>query len=266
MDDFFFFGFCLTVGVVSGFLGGLFGIGGGIVIVPALALFYEFTQHIPSSSILLVSVATSLACIGFTSASAAWTQHRAGYIDWTVFRRLIAFLLIGSFAAGFIAPNLSDQFMRVFIGLFLLAVSVVMLSKWQPNPTRAFPGTVGSASLGLSGGTAAGLVGIAGGNIVVPALIFFNVPVHRATATASAMGVPIALVGALGYYLSSIAARGPDDPAYIDFTAALPIIIGALLAAPLGVKTAHKLDPAVLKKAFGVLLVFVSLRILYSAI
>ncbi len=263
--DIFFTAVCLTIGVVSGFLGGLFGIGGGIVIVPALALFYEIYDRIPAEFQLLVSVGTSLACIGFTSASAAWTQHRAGFVNWHIFKRLVGFLLLGSFAAGFIAPLLPEVVFRTFIGLFLFAVATIMLSKWQPAPGRQFPGLLGTAGLGLGGGTTAGLVGIAGGNVIVPSLVFLNVPVHRATATASALGVPIAIVGASGYAISSLL-RPPAHPAYIDWLAIVPIVLGAVVMAPLGVKVAHRLQPLVLKRAFAVLLAVVSMRILYGVL
>jgi uncharacterized membrane protein YfcA len=249
---------CLGLGIVSGFLGGLLGIGGGVVLVPALALYYEYTQAYPPAQILIVSVATSLACIGFTSASAALAQHRAGKVNWGIFRRLVGFFLLGSFLAGFIAPLLPADVFRGFIGLFLAFVAVVMISRWQPDPHREFPGVTGSVALGIGGGVTAGLAGIAGGNVIVPSLVYFNTPVHTATATSSALGVPIAFVGALGYVLSSFS----GGTQYVNWIATVPIIIGALLTAPLGVRVAHRLPAAGLKRAFGVLLIFVSLRLL----
>lgn len=254
----------MVLGLSSGFIGGLLGIGGGVIIVPALALSYDFSARFPEETSLLVAVATSLACIVFTSASAAYTQYRAGKVLWGLFRKLVLFLLLGSFAAGFIAPVLPAEVFRGFIGLFLGFVALVMLSSWQPHPHRLFPGYLGAAGIGFGGGVAAGLAGIAGGNVIVPTLVYFNTPVHNATATSSALGVPIALTGTLGYLLSAPASTPAGLLGYIDLYAFVPIVIGALIAAPMGVRVAHRVPAAQLKRAFGILLVFVAGRMLYT--
>lgn len=249
----------------SGFIGGLLGIGGGVVIVPALVISYDISNRLAAEQSLLVAVATSLACIIFTSASAGYTQFRAGKVRWDLFQKLLAFLLLGSFLAGWIAPLLPAEIFRGFIGVFLAIVAVIMLSNWQPDAKRRFPGYLGSASLGLGGGIAAGLAGIAGGNVIVPSLVFFNTPIHNATATASALGVPIALMGTIGYLSSSGFALGDGTLGFIDLYAFAPIVVGALIAAPQGVRFAHRVPAAKLKKLFGLLLVLVSVRMLYSA-
>ncbi len=240
------------------------GIGGGVVIVPALVLAYDFGGRFGAEQSLLIAVATSLACIVFTSASAAYTQYRAGKVRWDLFKKLVAFLLLGSFLAGFIAPLLPVEVFRGFIGLFLAFVAVVMLSSWQPHSHRQFPNLAGAAAIGTGGGIAAGLAGIAGGNVVVPTLVYFNTPAHNATATSSALGVPIALTATLGYLLSAPALVNGSLVGFVDVSAFVPIVIGALIAAPLGVKFAHRVAAAKLKRGFGVLLVFVSARMLYS--
>lgn len=253
------------LGLGSGFIGGLLGIGGGVVIVPALVLGYDFGGRFPPETSLLIAVATSLACIIFTSASAAYTQYKAGKVRWDLFRKLVAFLLLGSFAAGFVAPLLPPEVFRGFIGLFLAFVAIVMLSSWQPHPHRQFPHLLGAAGIGTAGGMASGLAGIAGGNVIVPTLVYFNTPIHNATATSSALGVPIALTGTLGY-LSSNPTYASGVLGYIDLYALFPIVLGALIAAPQGVKFAHRVPAQTLKRAFGVLLIFVSTRMLYSAL
>ncbi|MCR9258098.1 MAG: sulfite exporter TauE/SafE family protein [Pseudomonadaceae bacterium] len=267
MEQVFFICLYIVLGLGSGFIGGLLGIGGGVVIVPALVISYDLTRRFAPEQSLLIAVATSLACIIFTSASAGYTQYRAGKVRWDLFQKLLAFLLLGSFLAGWIAPLLPPEVFRGFIGLFLAIVALIMLSNWQPDPKRRFPGFVGSASLGLGGGIAAGLAGIAGGNVIVPSLVFFNTPIHNATATASSLGVPIALMGTMGYLSSSgfTLDRGTGTLGFIDLYAFVPIVIGALIAAPQGVRFAHKVPAAKLKKLFGLLLVVVSVRMLYSA-
>ena len=264
MEEVFFITLCVGLGLASGFIGGLLGIGGGVVIVPALALSYDFGGRFPPEQSLLVAVATSLACIIFTSASAAYTQYRAGKVRWDLFRKLVAFLLLGSFLAGFIAPALPVEIFRGFIGLFLAFVAIVMLSSWQPHPHRQFPNVLGAAGIGTAGGIAAGLAGIAGGNVIVPTLVYFNTPIHNATATSSALGVPIALTATCGYLLAAPVLMNGPLFGYVDISAFFPIVAGALIAAPMGVKFAHRVPAPKLKKVFGVLLIFVSARMLYT--
>ena len=266
LEQLFFFVLCVCIGLFSGFLGGLLGIGGGIVIVPILTVYFDATARFAGEHTLVVAVATSLACIVFTSASAAYTQYRAGKVRWDIVRRVVAFVLIGSFTAGAIAPHFSPTVFRVFIGVFFTFVAVVMLSSWQPHPHRQMPGLSGSAGLGFGAGLVAGLAGIAGGNVLVPSFVYFNVPVHNATASSSALGVPIALTGALGYIFFAPAQAPLSLLGYIDLEAFLPIVLGALISAPIGVKLAHRVPAAQLKRVFGGLLLVVAIRMFYSAL
>ena len=266
MEEPLFIVLCALLGLSSGFLGGLLGIGGGVVIVPLLSVYFDATDRYSSESSLLIAVATSLSCIVFTSASAAYTQFRAGKILWPVAAKLVAFLLLGSFLSGYVAPLLPADIFRLFIGIFLAFVSAVMLLSWQPSPHRQLPGAVGCGGIGLGGGLLAGMAGIAGGNVIVPTLVYFNVPMHNATATSSALGVPIALMGALGYVLLSPPVTDSRLFGYTDLVAFVPIVMGALIAAPLGVKTAHRVAAPKLKRMFGVLLVFASLRMIITAL
>ena len=269
MDHFFFFGSCFLIGVTSGFLGGLLGIGGGVVIVPALLVLFDLAGLFDAGTATPVAVGTSLGCIIFTSLAAAITQLRAGMVEWRVVRQWSGFLLLGSFAAGFVAPLLPPAVFRGLIGGFLGFVAFVMLTNWKPNPHRVMPGRVIGAGLGSVGGFVSGLAGIGGGNVVVPTLVYFNVPMHRATATASTLGVPIAVAGATGYVLAGIehaAGQLTWMLGYLYLPALTLIVAATVFAAPLGVRAAHRLSPMPLRRAFGALLVVVSLRMLWSAV
>jgi uncharacterized membrane protein YfcA len=264
---------CLAIGCVSGFLGGLLGIGGGVVIVPALIILFDLAGLFGSQEATVVAVATSLSCIVFTSLSAAITQARADMVDWQIVRNWVIFLVFGSFIAGSLADNLPTALFRSLIGGFLLFVAFVMLASWRPSATRTRPGKVLSAILGSVGGLVAGIAGIAGGNVIVPTLIYFNTPIHRATATSSTLGVPIALAGALGYitsgWNSGVGATTESNGwmlGYLYLPAFLGIICTTVLTAPLGVKAAHRIDALKLRRAFGLLLIVVALRMLYSAL
>ena len=124
----------------------------------------------------------------------------------------------------------------------------------------------GSSLLGLGVGIASGSAGIAGGNIIVPTLIFFNVQPHHATATSSFLGVPIAMSGALGYFLVSPELVDPNLFGYVDKPAFIGIVLGAISGAPLGVRIAHRASPQLLKKLFGITLSLVSFRMFYDTL
>ena len=267
MNHFLFIGSCVGIGVVSGFLGGLLGIGGGVVIVPLLIVLLDLLAFLPTGQVTAVAVATSLACVLFTSLSAAYTQIRAHMVDFHIVRRWAPFLMIGSYLAGWIATALPVLVFRGLIGAFLLFVAFVMLTRWRPSPHQQSPGRGLSAVLGTAGGLASGIAGIGGGNVVVPTLIYFNTPVHRATATSSTLGVPIALAGTLGYVSVGLGQDlGPGMVGYLYLPGFLAIVSAAVLTAPMGVKVAHAVEAQPLRRAFGVLLVIVSSRMLYTAV
>ena len=260
---------CLGVGAVAGFLGGLLGIGGGVVIVPALILMFDSiglsTLGGPAGNgTMLVAVGTSLASILFTAAAAARAQIRAGMVDWIVVRRWWWGLVLGSFASSYVAARLPANVMRTLIAAFLLFVAAVMLTSWRPAAHRGLPGPILSAALSSIGGLVSGIAGIGGGNVVVPTLIFHNVPVHRAIGTASALGFPIAAAGSLGYVLRGLGETRLGDGflGFLYLPALLAIVVTTVLFAPLGVRTALAIQPAPLRRIFGVILLALSIRMI----
>jgi len=266
LDPLFFIAACLLIGALAGFLGGLLGIGGGIVIVPALILLLDEMHLMPVSAVTPVAVATSLACIIFVSISAALAQLRAGQVDWIIARRWVVGLIAGGLIAGQVAVLLPMPVFRACIGAFLVFVSAVMLTQWRPAPHRAPPGVVGSTLLGLMGGFVSSIAGIGGGNVIVPTLVYLNVRVHQATATSSVLGLPVALAGSVGYlvagYDESIA---PGTWGYIYLPAFGAIVLSAIAAAPLGVRAAGRIAPLPLRRVFGAVLAVVAARMLWSA-
>lgn len=272
MDQLFLIAYAIGVGAISGVLGGLLGIGGGVVIVPALILFLDSQPQFDPQLVTLVAVATSLSCVLGTSLSAARAQLRAGKVQWPVVRRWGLPLTAGAVLAGQIAQRLPLVSLRLLIGGFLICVAVVMASNWRPAPHRPAPGFAVTGVTGFFGGIISGIAGIGGGNVIVPTLVYFNTPVHNATANSSTLGVPIALSGTVGY-LWAAAQAGPllRDAVpwlfgYIYLPASVVIVTMAMLCAPLGVALAHRLDPLPLRRLFALLLVLVSTRMVYTAL
>jgi len=258
---------CVATGGIAGFAGGLLGIGGGAIIVPALLLLFELAGLEPALRPPM-AVATSLATVIFTSASAVRAQLRHRAIRWDVVRAWTPGLLVGSFASGYVARVLSADALAVFIGLFLAGVAGIMLARWRPKPHRELPGTPGNLALGAGAGLVSGLAGIGGGSVTVPTLVFFNVAVQGAVATSSTLGLPIAAFGTLGFVTAgwTVADRPEWSLGYVYLPAVAAIATATMLTAPLGVATSHRISAERLRRIFGGLLVLVSIRILAGAL
>jgi uncharacterized membrane protein YfcA len=263
---------CLLIGAIGGVLGGMLGIGGGVVVVPALILLFDHTGALANhagdgNGTTLVAVGTSLASIIFTSAAAAVAQTRARMVDWQIIRRFTPMVMIASYGSGFVAALLPLAALRLLIGGFLAFVSVVMLTNWRPSPNRVLPGALASSGIAALAGLISGIAGIGGGNVVVPTLVYHNVPVHRATATASVLGFPIAIAGSLGYITRGLGATQLSDGllGYVYLPALAAIVSTTVIFAPIGVRLAHRLQPIPLRRAFGALLILVSVRMLWTA-
>lgn len=259
---------CGAIGIVAGFLAGLLGIGGGVVIVPALLLLFDaFDVVALTDGAARLAVGTSLATIIVTSLSAARAQIRRGAVRWPIVRAWTPALLAGSFASGPVAALLPQAALPWFIGVFLLLVALIMLAQWRPAPHRTLPGLAGNLAMGSGAGLVSGLAGIGGGNVIVPTLVFHNVPMQQAAATASTLGVPIALSGTLGFVLTGwgVAGLPTGSVGYVWLPGALIIAAITFLVAPLGVAVAHRSPADLLKRLFGALLVVMSTRILWGA-
>ena len=257
---------CSALGIVAGVLAGMLGIGGGVVIVPALVLLLS-AQKFPSEFIVITAVATSLCTIIFTSISAARAQIKRQAVDWNIFRMWAPTVVVGSFLSGFLAARLPAVVLEIGIAVFLLVVSLIMLSRWVPDPGRTMPGKAGTTGLGLFSGVLSGLAGIGGGNVMVPLMVFFNVPMQRAVATSSALGFPLAVVGTLGYVISGWGKSAADwSLGYVYLPAVVLIAVFTVSLAPVGVSLSHKIPAPTLKRCFGALLMLVALRMLYNAL
>ncbi len=256
----------LLLGAFAGLMGGMLGIGGGVIIVPALILLFGW-QQMPPELIPVLAVASSLGSIIVTSASAMRAQAKRNAIDWALFRQWSVLVVLGGGCSGFIASLLPALMLKRGISLFLLVVAVIMLSQWMPKPDRQLPGTIGRALLGFGSGVGSALAGIGGGNIIVPLLVFFNIPMQRAAATASALGLPIASVGSISYVLAGWGAEGLPwgSLGYVYLPATAGIAAMTFLSAPMGVALAHRLPAKVLKRVFGGVLLVVAGRMLWSS-
>lgn len=254
-----------ALGGFAGILAGLLGVGGGIVIVPALVFLFS-AREIPPQFALHLALGTSLASIVFTSISSLRAHHGRGAVDWRVFRGAAPGILAGTLLGSWAASQLSTRFLKGFFVLFLLFVALQMLLDARPSPSRTLPGAGGMLGAGSFIGGISSLVGIGGGSLSVPLLLWCNVPLHRAIGTSAALGFPIALAGAVGYAVNGLAVGGlPNSVGFVHLPALAGIAGCSVLTAPIGARLAHALPVARLKKLFALLLLVVGTRMLLQA-
>lgn len=250
------------LGAVAGVLAGLFGIGGGLVIVPMLVLAFEW-QGMDPDLIMKVALATSLATIIFTSVSSTLAHNKRGAVLWKVVLGIAPGILIGTFLGAYSAHWLPTDFLRIFFIVFLYYVAWQMLTGKKPPASRTLPGTSGMFGAGGLIGLISSWVGIGGGTLSVPFLVWCNTEIHKAIGSASAIGFFIAVAGTLGYVIGGwgVAVPGPSV-GYVSIPAMLGIVCVSVFTAPLGAKLAHSLDTKMLKRIFACLLIVVATRML----
>lgn len=254
----------VALGAFAGVLAGLLGVGGGLVIVPVLTFIFT-AQHMPEAHILHLALGTSLASIMFTSVSSLRAHHRRGAVEWTVVRRISAGILVGTFAGSWVASQLSTRFLKGFFVVFLYYVATQMLLNIKPKPHRQLPGLAAMSGVGGVIGGVSSLVGIGGGTMTVPFLVWCNVAIQRAIGTSAAVGFPIALAGAAGYLVNGLSAELPQySLGFVYLPALAGISAASMMTAPLGAKLAHTLPIDLLKKIFALLLVVMGTKMLLS--
>ena len=257
----------LALGSLTGFLAGLFGIGGGMIMVPFLTLL--LTAHrLPVEHVVHMAIATSLATILFTSISSVRAHHQRGAVMWPVARVLAPGILVGALLGAQLAAALPTAGLAVLFALFVGFSATQMLLNRKPKPTRELPGRAGMFGVGNVIGLLSSLVGAGGAFVSVPFMVWCNVTMHRAVATSSALGFPIAAAGTLGYVIAGWRELGPPDWQFAGFIylPALALISAmSVLTAPLGAKVAHAIDVARLKRWFALLLYLLAAYMLRKA-
>ncbi len=254
----------LALGAFVGVLAGLLGVGGGLVIVPALV--WIFHGQMSDAMVMHLALGTSLATIVVTSLSSIRAHHQRGAVRWPVVRQLTPGIVVGAWAGAVIADLLPGAVLGKIFAVFMLSMSAQMAFGAQPAAQRELPGRWGMALAGAIIGGMSAIVGVGGGSLTVPFLNWCNVTIRQSVATSAACGLPIALAGTLGFIVTGLDA--PDRPAwslgYVYGPAMIGIAFASMLTAPLGAKLAHTLPTGMLKKIFAVLLAVIGVRMLLA--
>ncbi|WP_273208036.1 sulfite exporter TauE/SafE family protein [Marinobacter subterrani] len=265
MTQIYVFAVCLALGAVAGTVAGLFGIGGGLIIVPVL-MFGFGLQGVNPEIIPHLAVGTSLATIVFTSLSSIRAHHRHNSVRWDLFRPMTVGIVGGALVGAWTASLMSGRSLELAIGIFVILVAVKMLLDANPKPGRKVPDAAGLGIAGGGIGWASAIFGIGGGTLTVPYLSWCNVRMQQAVGTSAACGLPIAVAGALGNIWTGW--QNPALPAlsfgFIYLPALAGIILTSVVFARVGANLAHRLNARVLKQIFSIMLLLVGLRFLLS--
>lgn len=255
---------CLATGIFTGFLAGLFGVGGGLVVVPVLVALFEAQKFDPSLHMQL-ALGTSLCTIVVNGFSSVIAHQRKGAVDWQIFSRLAPGLVLGALIGAQLASSVPSAQMKIAFGIGELLVALRLITAAAPKLGRELPGWLGMSFSGLVIGTISAMGGIGGGTLTVPYLTWCNVVMQRAIATAAACGLPIAIAGATGYVISGWSNQNLPEWAsgYVYWPAALSIMAAGVVMAPVGAKLAHRWPADKLKRAFALLLTVLGLRMLF---
>jgi len=255
----------LVLGAFAGVAAGLFGIGGGLLIVPVLVFSFEL-QGMSAEILTHMAVATSLATIVITSISSVRAHHKRGAVRWELFRPVSIGILLGAFLGVKTAGMLPGNYLQLALGVFALCVAVQMALNLKPSAGNVVPGNGELAGSGTVIGWVSSMFGIGGGTLTVPYLSWRQVQMQQAVATSAACGLPIALMGAI-----TNVPEGWGHPAlpewslgYVYLPAFIGIVITSSQFAKVGAKLAHSLPAAKLKRVFALFLFFVGGRFIYS--
>ena len=255
----------LALGAVAGLISGLFGLGGGIIIVPIL-IFAFHLQGIDPQISTHMAIATSLATIAVTSLSSIYTHHHKSSVRWDLVKRMSPGIVLGSIAGGMFALSLNGIKLQSLFGIFLVMIAFQMLFHRPVMGSRLLPGTPGLGLAGVGIGALSSLFGIGGGSLTTPFLSFFGIRIHQAVGTAAACGLTIALSSLLIYATSAeINYQLPEATiGYIFLPAWLGIILTSTPFARLGALLAHRLNGELLTKCFGIVALIIGARFIYN--
>ena len=253
----------LLTGGVAGFAAGLLGIGGGLIIVPALYFIFA-RQGVPPQILMHSALATSLATIVLTSISSSLAHHKKQAVLWPAVLRLSPGIVAGAWLGAMLATRLDSAVLKPVFALFELAVAIHLLRHSVPVQHRLALKTATAAAGGVFIGLVSAIVGIGGGTLTVPFLHWHNISIRHAVATSAACGLPIAVFASAGYLAAGWQLDGLPFPAlgYVNLPAFGFIALASYLCAPAGARLAHRLPEAWLKTGFGLFLLLLSAKML----
>jgi uncharacterized membrane protein YfcA len=253
------------LGAFVGIMAGLLGIGGGGILVPIFTSIFIY-QQFPLEQVVHVALGTSMACIMVTSFSSLRAHHANGGVIWPLVKVMAPVIIVGTFAATFVAAQLSSKVLAVFFAIFMAYVASQM---FRSKPVQASSALAGKLELSLVAafiGAISALVSIGGGSLSVPYLTWRNLDIRKAIGTSAALGLPIAVTGTLGYVINGIHSGIilPHTIGFVYWPAFLLVMVPSYFTAKIGAGLTQSLPVKTLKRIFGVLLLLLSIKMVFS--
>ncbi|HEY8117693.1 MAG TPA: sulfite exporter TauE/SafE family protein [Methylophilaceae bacterium] len=255
----------LAAGAAAGILSGLFGVGGGLIIVSILTLAFS-ALGFAEANIMHLALGTSLATIVLTSISSARAHHRLGNVNWQVVQQITPGIIIGTLLGAILAAHLNSLWLKGVFAVFVFGVATQLLLNIKPAPHRNLPRPLLVSLMGAIIGVVSSLVGIGGGTLSVPFLIHCNTDTRHAIGTSAAIGLPIAVAGTVGYIYTGVGVGQlpPLSLGFVYLPAFAGIAITSMATAPFGAALAQRLPVPTLKRLFALLLYIVGAKMLWG--
>ncbi|MCL1635775.1 sulfite exporter TauE/SafE family protein [Luteimonas sp. SX5] len=254
------------LGAIAGVLAGLLGIGGGLVLVAALVWLLPL-HGVPKDAAMHAALASSMASIIMTAASSAYAHHRRGSVLWPTVAWMVPGLLLGGWLGSLLAVHLDDAVLRWCVAgyCYLAAAQLTWGGTKAGGHDGVRPRGLPMSAAGVGIGAVSAVVGIGGGSMTVPLLVWRGVAPVRAVGTSSACGIAIGIGSALGYALNAPVGALPSHAVgYVYLPAAIGVAIASVLAAPYGTRLAHAISGKALKRVFAVFLVVMGSSLLFG--
>lgn len=257
----------LTLGVFAGLMAGMFGVGGGTILVPVFLFLFD-AQHFPPEHSMHLALGSAMATIIFTSLASMRKHHQHNAVNWRVVRNITPGILIGAAIGAQLAAAIPTRGLGIFFACFVYFAAAQILINKRPHATRQLPGPIGMTVAGTLTGSLSSLVSIGGGTIVTPFLLWCNVPLRNAIGTSAAIGFPVALGGTAGYIATGLHIQGLPEASlgFIYLPALFWTAIASVFTAPLGAKAAHMMNVDVLRKLFALLLLALATKLLFKVL
>ena len=259
---------CALLGCIVGFLAGLLGIGGGLIIVPVLTSLLLGFNVAAADHVLVIAIATSLASILFTSTSSALAHHKNDNVPWKIAPWVMSGVAIGALISGFAASFIPEKMLRtVFaVSVVFIAMRMVLSARNKVSVGHPMPAGPVLGSISAIMGALSGLIGIGGGALLVPMLHYFSVDIKKAIGCAAACGIVIAFFGSIGYISAGwqVTDLAHGFMGFVYLPALLGIVVTSWFIAPIGAKATHYLPVNTIKKVFAMLLVFIAIKMVFS--
>lgn len=255
----------IAVGIISGFLSGLLGIGGGTITVPALLFIFNSYQDVPSSLSMVIAAGTSLAIMAFTSHSAIRAHARASEIQWPLFFDLLPGLFLGTIAGVFSAHLLASHYLKIFLGVFLILMGLKILLTRSQQPISKRPNKILNFFLSFFIGFIPGLLGIGAGLLIITYLTYCGIEIHRIVAISAISTFLVALIGTFFFMLLGFGTPGLPlySTGYVYWPAVILISIPSVASAGYGARLSYRIQPGPLRMVFAMVLLLVGFNLVY---